>query len=70
MQTTPNKTPKLHRYLALSGAYATGAIAFSWRALETYGSGNIAVTIAYSIAAAGLATFTVVFLFAARARRA
>jgi hypothetical protein len=70
MQTTRGKTPKLRRYLILSGIYAAGAIAFSWRALETSGSGNSAVTIAYSIAAAGFATFSVVFLLSARAARA
>jgi hypothetical protein len=70
MQNTRNKTPRQRRYLALSGIYAAGAIAFSWRALETVGSGNNAVTIAYSVAAAGLATFSVVFLFSARAPHA
>jgi len=70
MQTTRNNTPKLRRYLALSGMYAAGAIAFLWRALETSGSGHAGVTIAYGVAAAGLATLAVVFLLSARTRHA
>jgi hypothetical protein len=70
MQTTRNKNQNLRRYVALSGAYTVGAIAFSWRALETSASSNMALTVAYSIAAAGFATFAVVFLLSARARQA
>ena len=70
MQATQNKTPKPRRYLAISGCYAVGAIAFSWRALETFGSSKIGLTIAYSVGAAGFATLAVVFLLSARAPHA
>jgi hypothetical protein len=70
MQTARNKTPKYRRYLALSGVYAVGAIAFSWHALEISGSGKMGVTVAYGIAAVGFATCAVVFFLSARARHA
>jgi hypothetical protein len=70
MQTAPDKTPRPRRYLTLSGIYAAGAIAFSWCAFETSGSGNIVVPTAYGIAASGLAVLAVVFLLSARVRQA
>ncbi|WP_325368435.1 hypothetical protein [Dyella sp.] len=70
MRIKRNKTPKLHRYLALSGMHAAGAAAFSWRAFASLGSGNIVVPIAYGIAAAGFASFAVAFMLSIRARHA